>query len=150
MRNKLIFFISVLCVFSIIRSNAQTQSDYNATNTMIEGCIQQNASYKINEIISNDIFHTIYAERNDSLFMIISPMVFDKPHDSQEIKAGETYPLNLRQIYPKNDSIFGVEIMPIISKFNVNGIDVSTSGKYHYRIYKALNIRGIYLKNEIE
>ena len=110
-----------------------------------KGTVQKNTSmYKIDQIISNDIFHTIYAERNDSLFMIISPMVFDKPHDSQEIKAGETYPLNLRQIYPKNDTILGTAIMPIVPDFNAYGIDIPISNKYHNHVYKASNLKGIY------
>ena len=110
-----------------------------------KGTVQKSTSmYKIDQIISNDIFHTIYAERNDSLFMIISPMVFDKPHDSQEIKAGETYPLNLRQIYPKNDTILGTAIMPIVPDFNAYGIDSPISNKYHNHVYKASNLKGIY------
>ena len=71
-------------------------------------------------------------------------MVFDKPHDSQEIKAGETYPLNLRQIYPKNDTILGTAIMPIVPDFNAYGIDIPISNKYHNHVYKASNLKGIY------
>ena len=104
--------------------------------------------YKIKRIKNEKSFYTIYAVRNDSTFKIISNVDNPTVFDCEKIKAGNSYILDLKTIFPP-DSLFGKAVVPNlgIRGYSVdNGKMVLLEEKSHNKIYTALNLNGLYIK----
>ncbi|MFV0404831.1 MAG: hypothetical protein ACK5KV_12995 [Bacteroides graminisolvens] len=105
---------------------------------------------KIDEINEVKSFYIIYAQRNDSIFKIVSKKR-DKPNNlHKKIKVGESYLLNLRVIFPL-DSILGFKVMNPLDVSNIvleDGFTVRIEESSHYKIYESDNLKGLYYEEK--
>lgn len=125
---------------------------YSAVNSR-ENCSRNRgiaSQYVIKKIKRQKSFYVIYAERNDSTFKIVSNIVNTSISDCTKIKTGNMYSLDLEPIFPV-DSLLGKAIAPDLG---IKGFAVSADGeivmlekKAHNKIYRALNLNGLYIKN---
>jgi len=94
----------------------------------------------INIKLQKDSIFIIEATKNNLMYKILS--VSDSiPLNSKKIEKGKYYDLQLKRIYPQEKSMFNLGIKIVIYgnyKFKVEK-------KYHYSLYKAINLDGIYL-----
>ena len=104
--------------------------------------------FKIKSIQDKGKFYIIYAKRNDSLFKILSdPKV---KANGEKIKVNHYYKLELKNIFPR-DSIFGIAIAPNagIVGFDYGGKTIYKEKKSHNKVYRAKNLKGLYLDNDL-
>ncbi len=100
--------------------------------------------FKILKIRKKEPYYIIYAQRNDSVFKIISEK-FGYGVDSKEIKVGGKYQLDLARIYPI-DSIFGLPVAPNLGIKYIGlkgGVYISVEEKFYNTIYRAKNLDGL-------
>ena len=138
MRTLLLLFIaSMLIGCSVMNNNSLCREDKSNRATL----------FKIKSIQDKGKFYIIYAKRNDSLFKILSDKV---KANGKKIKVNHYYKLELKQIFPL-DSIFGIAIAPNlgIRGFEYGGKTVYIEQKSHNSIYRAKNLKGLYLDNEL-
>ena len=102
---------------------------------------EQNTLYKIKKIVDYGLFDVIYAQKNDSLFKIIS-LSDTIISNLKPLEVGEKYSLDLMRIYPN----------PIIQKTvqdaKIGAIDscfMSIEKKAHNNLYFAVNLNGLFL-----
>lgn len=104
--------------------------------------------YNIKKIKTKKSFYTIYAVRNDSTFKIISDVNHSPTSNCEKIRAGKSYLLELKVIFP-TDSLFGKPVAPNlgIRGFPVNNREViMLETKSHNKIYTALNLSGLCIR----
>ena len=102
--------------------------------------------YRIKKIEDMNSLFVITAQRNDSLFRIISTKD-DKLMDGTEIQEGKMYPLKLKKIFP----VDSISRYPVALNL---GISIGLTDKYseplqkrfHNTIYTSLNLRGLYIE----
>ena len=139
MRTLLLLFIaSMLIGCSVMNNNSLCREDKSNRATL----------FKIKSIQDKGKFYIIYAKRNDSLFKILSdPKV---KANGEKIKVGRYYDLKLEKFFPL-DSIFGIAIAPNlgIRGFDYGGKTVYIEQKSHNSIYRAKNLNGLYLDNDL-
>lgn len=114
------------------------------TKNIVQG--NQSLLYRITKIKKEKSIFIIYAERNDSLFKIVSENNKKNILNCEEIRKGEYYNLKLDVIYP-------VEYYPLLGikgsgnfldvVFTINNIAVPLEEKSHYKLYKAENLNGL-------
>ncbi|GHV36606.1 hypothetical protein FACS1894178_7990 [Bacteroidia bacterium] len=124
---------SIFLLFSILFYI--TLSCTSAKKTVVR---YENALYKVKKIYNRPLYDLIYAEKNDSLYQIISFKDIVDTNNST-IEINKKYHLNLIKLYPnpithrRADSIWE------------NAIDSITwfvYKKMHYCIYTATNLNG--------
>ncbi len=99
----------------------------------------ENKMYKIKETYTHELFDIIYAQKNDSLFKIISPR--DNTiniSDLKPLEIGQKYQLDLICIYPNYDN----------EKTKIGAKDSCLMGiekKSHFSLYSTTNLNGLYL-----
>jgi hypothetical protein len=96
--------------------------------------------YKIRQIENYGLFDLIYAQKNDSLFKIIS--LSDTISKLQPLIIGERYQLDLIQIYPNS------AIEKTVSDAKIGARDscfMSIEKKSHNSLYFATNLNGSFL-----
>jgi len=101
--------------------------------------------YKVTKIKGDKSLYIIYAERNDSIFKIISDKEYEK-NCLNSIKSGQYYNLNLSVTFPA-ESLYGpvgLEYATHIS-FSFKESVVKTEKKSHYKLYVANNLKGLCL-----
>ena len=140
MRTLLLLLItSMLIGCSVMNNNSLCREDKSNRATL----------FKIKSIMDKGKFYIIYAKRNDSLFKILSdPKV---KANGEKIKVGRHYNLKLEKFFPL-DSIFGIAIAPNagIRGFGYYGEKtVYIERKSHNSLYRAKNLRGLYLDNDL-
>lgn len=92
--------------------------------------------YRICSIRSNDCFYYIDAQKNDSIFQIISARSFGKTN-KDTIKVGQSYRLNLKKMVFDSTSVKKTDIK--CSRFtNINQV-------CHYSLYTVENMDGLTL-----
>ena len=139
MRTLLLLFIaSMLIGCSVMNNNSLCREDKSNRATL----------FKIKSIQDKGKFYIIYAKRNDSLFKILSdPKV---KANGEKIKVGRYYDLKLEKFFPL-DSIFGIAIAPNlgIRGFDYGGKTIYKEKKSHNKVYRAKNLKGLYLDNDL-
>lgn len=139
MRTLLLLFIaSMLIGCSVMNNNSLCREDKSNRATL----------FKIKSIQDKGKFYIIYAKRNDSLFKILSdPKV---KANGEKIKVYHYYKLELKKIFPR-DSIFGIAIAPNagIVGFDYGGKTIYKEKKSHNTVYRAKNLKGLYLDNDL-
>ena len=139
MRTLLLLFIaSMLIGCSVMNNNSLCREDKTNRATL----------FKIKSIQDKGKFYIIYAKRNDSLFKILSdPKV---KANGEKIKVNHYYKLELKKIFPR-DSIFGIAIAPNagIVGFDYGGKTIYKEKKSHNKVYRAKNLKGLYLDNDL-
>ena len=133
----ILFAMGLLIACSATRGNQSSLNNRETTSL-----------YKIKRIKNEKSFYTIYAVRNDSTFKIISNVDSTNVFDCEKIKAGNSYILDLKVIFP-SDSLFGKPIAPnlgIRGYSMSNGKEVTLERKSHNKIYTALNLNGLCIK----
>lgn len=107
-----------------------------------------NSMYKIKKIKNKKSFYIIYALRNDSTFKIISDIDSTNTSGCEDIKIGKSYILDLKVVFPL-DSLFG---KPVAPNLGIKGIIINNEKvvkaeeKSHNKIYTALNLHGLCIK----
>lgn len=103
--------------------------------------------YRITKIKTEKNYYVIYASRNDSTFKILSKIDSVDYLICRKIEKGKSYALNLRELFPI-DTLFGRAVAPNlgIDGICVNNKIIRTEKKSHYKIYKALNLTGLYIR----
>lgn len=100
--------------------------------------------FEILKIKENKSYYIVYAQRNDSLFKILS----DKDKRDATLKKNrvkEKYELELIRIFP-TDTLLGLPVAPnlgikyILLKGNTS---IGIEGKFHNAIYRAKNLDGL-------
>ena len=138
MRTLLLLFIaSMLIGCSVMNNNSLCREDKSNRATL----------FKIKSIQDKGKFYIIYAKRNDSLFKILSDKV---KANGKKIKVNHYYKLELKKIFPR-DSIFGIAIAPNagIVGFDYGGKTIYKEKKSHNKVYRAKNLKGLYLDNDL-
>ena len=139
MRTLLLLFIASMFIgCSVMNNNSLCREDKSNRTTL----------FKIKSIKDKGKFYIIYAKRNDSLFKILSdPKV---KANGEKIKVNHNYRLELKKIFPR-DSIFGIAIAPNagIVGFDYGGKTIYKEKKSHNTVYRAKNLRGLYLDNDL-
>lgn len=102
--------------------------------------------FKINRIESwHNGFYIIYASRNDSLFKIVEWKSREVGYqDLEKIRKGRYYKLYLEDMN-KPSVIDGYLFLPGMPLLLINGEKIGYNRKSHYTLYKALNVKGLYL-----
>ena len=96
-------------------------------------------SYKIKKIENSHTLYFIYAQRNDTLFQIIS-LMDTVSSDFEAIKTGNKYQLDLIKIYPNDLLRIGYNG----ARQNAKGsVFFCTDKKTHYSLYVATNLSGL-------
>ena len=93
--------------------------------------------YKIKETYNHELFDIIYAQKNDSLFKIIS-LRDTIMSDLKPLEIGKKYPLNLIRIYPDYNN----EPTKIGAK---DSCLMGVEKKSHFSLYSATNLNGLFL-----
>ena len=139
MRTLLLLFIaSMLIGCSVMNNNSLCREDKSNRATL----------FKIKSIKDKGEFYIIYAKRDGFLYKIFSKL--KRKANGEKIKVGRYYDLKLEKFFPL-DSIFGIAIAPNagIVGFDYGGKTVYVERKSHYSIYRAKNLRGLYLDNDL-
>jgi len=103
-------------------------------------------SYKIKKIESNHILYFIYAQRNDTIFQIIS--LKDTINcDFETIKVGNKYQLDLIKIFPNDLFRIGYDEARQYAK---ESVFFGTDKKTHFSLYVATNLNGLNFSNSQE
>lgn len=126
----LLFFISISCI----------QKKYIKQNHILE----TSELYRICKIKNKKSFFIIYANRNDSIFKIVSSKN-KKKSNCEKIKIKREYALDLIKIFPL-DSIMGYAIAPnlgIVFTYGEENQIVRTEEKSNFAIYRANNLNGL-------
>ncbi|WP_455584679.1 hypothetical protein [Bacteroides sp.] len=103
-------------------------------------------SLKINRINNIKSYYIIYAQRNDSVFKIVSRKQDNSNNSCKKIEVGKSYLLNLRVIFPL-DSIWGFKIMNPLDVSDMvleEGVTIKIEKSSHYKIYESENLNGLY------
>lgn len=106
-------------------------------------------TYRIKKIKEEKSFQIIYAVRNDSTFKIISNIRNVNPFSCENIQVGKDYVLDLKVIFP-SDSLLGKPIAPNlgVKVYSINNEKkIMLEKKSHNKIYTALNMSGLCIKN---
>jgi hypothetical protein len=107
----------------------------------------QYSLYRITKIKEYKSYYLVYANRNDSVFKIISNK--ESIYSSGEkIRSKRQYDIELRKIFP-DDSIFGIPMAPNLEIRGIgmsDGTIVNIEEKSHNTLYSADNLDGVYLK----
>lgn len=115
----------------------------------MEGLFQE-GFYKVKRIRRIDNNYLIYATRNDSTFLILSPASELKRSNShEELQVGNKYHFELEVLFPL-DSIGGIAIAPnlgIVYPLSLRE-GIKLRKKTHYTIYHSNNLDGIRIRNE--
>lgn len=137
---KLIVLFAVGSLFIACAATRSVQNSQNNDETSL--------LYKIKKIKNEKSFYTIYAERNDSTFKVISNVVNLNTLGCEKIKPGNFYNLDLKVIFP-SDSLFGKSVAPNlgVKGYKINNDKVVMLEKEsHNKIYIALNLYGLCIK----
>jgi hypothetical protein len=103
----------------------------------VGGKTEKEVMYKIKQIENHELFDFVYAQKNDSLFKIISLRDTTIPN-LIPLEVGKKYQLGLIRIYPDDDN----------KKTKIGTRDsclVSIEKKSHYSLYSATNLNGLFL-----
>lgn len=103
--------------------------------------------FKIKRIDDYQNYSILYAERNDSIFKILSTKDTINTLNYEKICVGRKYNLDLKVIFP-TDSLFGIKVMP---NSGIKGIIIedgiiNVEKRSHYKLYKSGNLKGLYIK----
>lgn len=119
---------------------------YLSSAYILDKGVQEQNMYEITKIKNKKTFYIIYAERNDSIFKIITEKKMHNTSKCFKIKKGKRYNLNLEIIFP-------VDHYPLLkTKGPINFLDitytynkkpVALEKKCHYKIYRANNLNGL-------
>lgn len=134
----LLLFTSMFIGCSVMNNNSLCREDKSNRATL----------FKIKSIQDKREFYIIYAKRNDSLFKIVSKL--EGGTNGEKIKVGRHYNLKLEKFFPL-DSIFGIAIAPNagIRGFDYGGKTIYKEKKSHNKVYRAKNLKGLYLDNDL-
>lgn len=118
----------------------------------VYGYEKKDSLYKIMKIDTTKEYYIIHAEKNDSLFKIISKKVaFNNEKDLKVIKKGNYYYFNFKNNKNSKEGNL-VPLTGIINNLDIKNnhtfIDGNTKIKltkrFHYRLYTTKNLIGIY------
>ena len=140
MRTLLLLFIASMLIGCSVMNNSSLCREEKSNRTTL---------FKIKSIKDKREFYIIYAKRNDSLFKIVSKL--EGGANGEKIKVGRHYNLKLEKFFPL-DSIFGIAIAPNagIRGFGYYGEKtVYIERKSHNSLYRAKNLKGLYLDNDL-
>lgn len=120
-------WLFIIAMFCTCQSSAQ---DINSSDSL----------FRIKSIkLQKNFIFVIEATKGNSRYKILS--VKDSvPANSTKIKVGEFYNLQLKRIHPHENSMWNLGIKTLI----LGDHEFKIEKKYHYSIYKALNLKGIY------
>lgn len=132
---KLLF---IICSFlALYCSCKQTQNVVNTGNKNFD------QTYQILDIKEEKSVYIIYAQKNDSVFKVVSEKsIVIAP--CEEIQIGKSYLLDINVIFPL-DTLLGMKVMSnlgIALTFK-GGSSVSLDEKSHFKLYKANNLNGL-------
>lgn len=140
MKYYIIFILLFLSSIACSQTKHVTQND-------------QYMLYRITKIKKEKSIFIIYAQKNDSVFKIVSETKEKNIFDCAKIKKGKYYDLDLNIIYP-------VEYYPLLGVkgptnfldviFTLNGVAVPLEEKSHYKLYEAKNLKGLCLIEDNE
>ena len=110
---------------------------------------QYENSYFIKRIESKNAWYFIYANRNDSTFMIVSRKPEISSSQWEKIRVGNYYNFNLSSVIPVID---GVRMIPV-NYLDFEGIVIDEEGttvnidpeKGIYDIYSSDNLKGLFI-----
>ena len=108
-----------------------------------------NISFKIKSIKERkkDFVYIIEAERNDSMFMILSDKKeCDSLKRCVKIKKGRLYDLNIRMILPSSRRIAGLKVTELELKHSI----IKLKKESYYRLYEADNLCGLCIVSKEE
>ncbi|MFA5044312.1 MAG: hypothetical protein WC542_00080 [Paludibacter sp.] len=135
MKTKYLVLVFVIFCISCSQTKNIATIESNENNVLL---------YKIIKIKSIDSCYVIYAQRNDSIFKIISDK--DSRYSNyRKIRTNSKYNLYLTRIFP-TDSLFGISIAP---NLGVKGMGVKGGGIVsvekisHNSLYMAHNLHGL-------
>ncbi len=117
----------------------------NYSCSLIKKASSNNTGYKIKHIDNNDFVYIIDAVRNNTVFRIISIKGTDNTI-RENIKIGDSYHLELLQVYPSMESI-----KANTSKINFNdSCFISLDKRTRYNLYIARNLNGLSLTDTVK
>lgn len=126
----------------------------------LSGCIVKPIStkkqnweyYQIKQIKSQDSIYIIYAQRNDTLFKILSKKEEGIVNpENEKIRIGGLYYFVLKSLFPKK--ILGYDILPPggggATGIKYYGASVQIEPKKNiWDLFEATNLRGLYIQND--
>ena len=137
METVLLHTSSFLCVTPIFRL-----SSFGSANALLTGVTKTFIPFYSS---FPEIFYKLEGEDK---FKTVSKL--KRKANGEKIKVGRYYDLKLEKFFPR-DSIFGIAIAPNlgIRGFDYGGKTVYIEQKSHNSIYRAKNLKGLYLDNEL-
>jgi len=107
-------------------------------------------TYQIINIKEEKMVYIIYAQKNDSIFKIISEKT-SPINACKEVKIGGLYMLDINEIFPL-DSLLGNNLMPnlgIKALMLKDGSSVFIEESSHFKLYKSDDLNGLcYMKED--
>ncbi|PKP46651.1 MAG: hypothetical protein CVT94_13950 [Bacteroidetes bacterium HGW-Bacteroidetes-11] len=130
---KILFLLFVILISGGCNKKLFIKQSYNS------------GQYRIKRVEKYNGFFIIYASRNDSVFKIISYK--EEPgfyNNFEKIQRRRMYKLELENYY-KREIEMGYYGLHLSVTLNILGVKVPVSKKSHYQLYRALNLKGLYL-----
>ncbi len=104
-----------------------------------------NIGYRVTRIRSTKVGYVIYAKKGDLRYQIISSKTTDRNYrECEKIKTRNKYDLILEVVHPSPDIATRSIVM------NFGRLNLPLRKKYHYKIYKANNLDGLCIMNEVK
>lgn len=127
---KIKFYTIGLFIIAMFCSCHSSRQNLSASNDL----------FRIKSIrIQKSSLYVIEATKGNSTYKILS--IKDTiPANSTKIRVGKFYDLQLKRIYPQENMIFNLGIKAAI----YGDYEFKIEKKYHYSLYRALNLKGIY------
>jgi len=129
MKTKCSIILFIIICLSCSQTKHILSVDKNRENNMM---------YKIKETYNHEFFDIIYAQKNDSIFKIISIRNDTVTQNLKPLEVGKKYQLDLIRIYPDYNN----------EKTKIGAKDSCLMGiekKSHFSLYSATNLNGLYL-----
>lgn len=102
--------------------------------------------FKIITIKEKKPLYIIYAERNDSIFKIVSPKKENINNECNRIKKNEFYNLNLVPTLSMTKQVGGMASGLAVTERRYEGGIIKLDKKSHYTLYVCDNLEGLCLQ----
>jgi hypothetical protein len=130
---KILFLLFVILISGGCNKKLFIKQSYNS------------GQYRIKRVEKYNGFFIIYASRNDSIFKIITYEEESEVYKGYEkIQRRGMYNLKLENYYKRHIEMgyYGLHLSVTLT---ILGVKVPVSKKSHYQLYRALNLKGLYL-----
>lgn len=101
--------------------------------------------FTVEKIVKRKDLYIIEANRNDSIFVVISTLGNTGKANNRQIKKNHQYDLALKKIYPSDNLVSYAEA----SFFEIGKARVRLNQRNRWSVYVATNLNGLYIDSDL-